>query len=81
MIFKKIELIKRFLLKCFRIKDLGELKYFVGIEFSRYIFTSQIKYAIDILQYSGILEAKHEKFPMEQNLKLTSTDGIVLNDP
>jgi len=42
---------------------------------------SQRKYAIDILQDSGILGARPEKFPMEQNLKLTSTDGIVLNDP
>jgi len=81
---QEIERIKRFLLKRFRIKDLGELKYFLGIEFSRSkkgIFMSQRKYAIDILQDSGILGARPEKFPMEQNLKLTSTDGIVLNDP
>ncbi|WMV38941.1 hypothetical protein MTR67_032326, partial [Solanum verrucosum] len=81
---QEIERIKRFLLKCFRIKDLGELKYFLGIEFSRskkVISMSQRKYAIEILQDSGILGAKPEKFPMEQNLKLASTDGIILNDP
>ncbi|XP_015169176.1 uncharacterized mitochondrial protein AtMg00240-like [Solanum tuberosum] len=42
---------------------------------------SQRKYAIEILQDSGILGVRPEKFPTEQNLKLASTDGIILNDP
>ncbi|CAL8167398.1 unnamed protein product [Prunus armeniaca] len=42
---------------------------------------SQRKYALDILQDSGLLGARPDKFPMEQNLKLTPTNGELLNDP
>ncbi|XP_034223842.1 uncharacterized mitochondrial protein AtMg00810-like [Prunus dulcis] len=79
-----MEHLKTFLLKRFRIKDLGDLKYFLGIEFSRSkkgIFMSQRKYALDILQDSGLLGACLDNFPMEQNLKLTPTDGALLHDP
>jgi len=81
---QEMECLKKFLLKRFRIKDLGDLKYFLGIEFSRSkkgIFMSQRKYALDILQDSGLLAARPDKFPMEQNLKLTPTDGKLLDDP
>ncbi|KAK3006201.1 hypothetical protein RJ639_017740 [Escallonia herrerae] len=81
---QEIERLKKFLLKRFRIKDLGDLKYFLGIKFSRSkkgIFMSQRKYALDILQDSGLLGVRPDKFPMEQNLKLTPTDGILLSDP
>ncbi|KAK3043429.1 hypothetical protein RJ639_002008 [Escallonia herrerae] len=81
---QEIERLKKFLLKRFRIKDLGDLKYFLGIEFSRSkkgIFMSQRKYALDILQDSGLLGVRPDKFPMEQNLKLTPTYGILLSDP
>lgn len=64
-----------FLFKCFRIKDL---------EFSHSkngIFMPQRKYALDILQESRLLDAHSNNFPMEQNLKLTSIDGMLLNDP
>ncbi|KAK3030681.1 hypothetical protein RJ639_035885 [Escallonia herrerae] len=81
---QEIERLKKFLLKRFRIKDLGDLKYFLGIEFSRSkkgIFMSQRKYALNILQDLGLLGVRPDKFPMEQNLKLTPTDGILLSDP
>ncbi|XP_020415554.1 uncharacterized protein LOC109948060 [Prunus persica] len=81
---QEMEGLKAFLLKRLCIKDLGDLKYFLGIEFSRSkkgIFMSQRKYAPDILQDSGLSGARPEKFPMEQNLKLTPTDGALLNDP
>ncbi|CAL8152842.1 unnamed protein product [Prunus armeniaca] len=78
-----MERLKMFLLKRFRIKDLGDLKYFLGIEFShskKDIFMSQRKYALDILQDLGLLGTCPSKFPMKQNLKLTPTDGALLND-
>ena len=37
-------------------------------------------YALDVLEDLGLLGAHLDSFPMEQNLKLTLTDGLVLND-
>ena len=70
----EIQCVKDCLLQQFRIKDLGDLKYFLGIEFSRSkagIYMSQRKYAFDILQDTGLTGARPDKFPMEQYLKLT----------
>jgi Reverse transcriptase (RNA-dependent DNA polymerase)/Integrase core domain len=76
--------VKNFIRSQFRIKDLGKLKYFLGIEVARSrkgIFLSQRKYALEILNETGLLGAKPTDFPMEQNLKLNSEDGRVLADP
>lgn len=77
-----IAALKQFLHSHFRIKDLGDLKYFLGIEVSRSrkgIFISQRKYALEILRDSGLLGAKPVSFPMEQNMKL-SDSGELLKD-
>jgi len=42
---------------------------------------SQRKYALDILQDTGLTGARPDKFPMEQNLKLTPDRGELLKDP
>ena len=42
---------------------------------------SHRKYALDILQDTGLTGARSEKIPMEQNLKLSLTEGEKLNDP
>ena len=79
----EIQRVKDCLLQQFRIKDLGDLKYFLGIEFSRSkvgIYMSQRKYALDILQDTGLTGARPDKFPMEQYLKLTPDDGELLKD-
>jgi len=76
--------LKACLLKCFRIKDLGDLRYFLGIEFSRSkegIYMTQWKYALDILQNVGLTGARPNSFPMEQNLKLLTDDGDLLKEP
>lgn len=81
---QEIMALKQFLLKKFLIKDLGKLGYFLGIEFShskKGIFMSQRKYALDILEDSGHTGSRPESFPMEQNVKLTLTDGEKLHDP
>ncbi|BBG93322.1 wall-associated kinase 2 [Prunus dulcis] len=70
---QEMERLKKFLIQRFRIKDLGDLKYFLVIEFS-----CSKK---DSLQDSGLKGARLDKFPMEQNLKLTPIDGALLNDP
>ncbi|XP_019098309.1 PREDICTED: uncharacterized protein LOC109131599, partial [Camelina sativa] len=53
----------------FDIKDLGELKYFLGIEISRSpegLFLSQRKYALDLLRETGKLGAKPAPTPLEE---------------
>jgi len=42
---------------------------------------SQRKYALDILQDMRLTDARSDKFPMEQNLKLTPDGGELLKDP
>ena len=57
----------------FKMKDLSELKYFLGIEVSRSkkgIFLSQRKYALDLLNEIGMTTCSPTNTPMEENLKL-----------
>ena len=54
-------------------KDLGHLKYFLGIEVSRYdkgVFLSQRKYALDLLQETGLSACQPAHTPVEEGLKL-----------
>ena len=54
-------------------KDLGHLKYFLGIEVSRSdkrIFLSQRKYALDLLQETGMSTCQPADTPVEEGLKL-----------
>ncbi|CAL9023297.1 unnamed protein product, partial [Prunus brigantina] len=79
-----IQQLKDFLHHQFRLKDLGLLKYFLGIEVARSkegISISQRKYILDILDDVGLLGACPVDFPMEQDLKLQSTEGELLKDP
>ncbi|KAH9685044.1 protein kinase domain-containing protein [Citrus sinensis] len=79
-----ITALKMFLQAQFHIKDLGTLKYFLGIEVARSkqgIFLNQRKYALDILQDSGQLGTRPCSFPMEQNLKLSNDQGTLCQNP
>lgn len=54
-------------------KDLGSLKYFVGIEVSQFksgIFMSQIKYTINFLHEIDMSSCRPIATPMEEGLKL-----------
>ena len=76
--------IKVFLSQSFSLKNLGPLRYFLGIEVSRSkqgIFLCQRKYTLDILRDSGMLGARPSSFPMEQHLNLLPSDGEPLTDP
>ncbi|KAK3037852.1 hypothetical protein RJ639_031893 [Escallonia herrerae] len=74
---------KKYLNDCFKLKDLGPLKYFLGIEAARGprgLFLSQRKYALDILSESGLSASKPAAFPMEQNHGLALAGGPLLSD-
>uniref|UniRef100_A0A3Q7J8J8 Reverse transcriptase Ty1/copia-type domain-containing protein n=1 Tax=Solanum lycopersicum TaxID=4081 RepID=A0A3Q7J8J8_SOLLC len=72
-----IEETKHVLHSYFKIKDLGELKYFLGIEFLRSnkgIVMNQRKYALEMISEVGLAAAKPVMTPLECNMKLTSVE-------
>jgi hypothetical protein len=69
---EEIQRIKEQPHKEFSIKDLGNAKYFLGIELaiiSKGINLIQIKYAMDILKDAGLMDAKHCNTPIDNKLK------------
>ncbi|RVW75469.1 Retrovirus-related Pol polyprotein from transposon RE1 [Vitis vinifera] len=65
-------------------KDLGKLKYFLGIEIAQSssgVVLSQRKYALDILEETGMLDCKPVDTPMDPNVKLVPGQGEPLGDP
>lgn len=68
-----IQEIKTYLKTMFDIKDLGELKYFLGIEVRwslKGLFLSQRKYTLDLLTETGKLGEKPAKTPLEDGYKV-----------
>lgn len=78
---------KHLLHQQFRIKDLGNLTYFLGIEVARSkpgIDLNQRKYVLDLLKDSGLTGARIADHPMGnkiENLMINETDGELLPDP
>ena len=69
-----ISSLKSFLHSQFHTKDLGMLKYFLGVKVmrsKRRIFLSQGKYALDLLSETVKLVAKPCHSPIAQRLHLT----------
>nr|KYP62702.1 Copia protein [Cajanus cajan] len=62
----------------FEMKDLGKLKYFLGIEVAyskNGIFISQRKYVLDLLKETGKLGCRTSMVPIEQNHRIGSEEN------
>ena len=73
-----IEKVKQHLSNEFEVKDLGQMRYFLGIEVSRSsrgIYLSQRKYVLDLLAETRMLESKPVAPPIEPNLRITANSG------
>ncbi|RVW27193.1 Retrovirus-related Pol polyprotein from transposon RE1 [Vitis vinifera] len=79
----ELEKLKRKLAEEFEIKDLGTLKYFLGMGFSRSkegIFVNQRKYVLDLLDETGMLGCKSAETPIEPNVKPQPTKAKNMKD-
>ena len=80
---EEIQNLKENLFKEFEVKDLGALKYFLGIEVLRSkhgIFLRQKKYVLDMLVETGLLDYKPAETPMIPNHGLKIVDGAKPTD-
>ncbi|RVW87882.1 Retrovirus-related Pol polyprotein from transposon RE1 [Vitis vinifera] len=69
----KNQKLKKYLSEEFEVKDLGNLKYFLGMEVARSrkgIVVSQRKYILDLLKETGMLGCKPIDTPMDSQKKL-----------
>ena len=66
---------KQYLHSKFKVKDLGPLTYFLGIEIMRSkhgALLNQRKYALEVISDAGLSGSKLASTPLEANIKLTS---------
>lgn len=71
------------MVKEFGIKDLGDLKYFLGMEFARSkegIIVNQRKYVLDLLNETSMLGCKSAETPIEPNVKLQPAQAKHVGD-
>ena len=79
-----IQRLKQHFFSHFQTKDIGKLKYFLGIEIAQSKFgvvMNQRKYALKILEETGMLDCKPVDTPMDLNVKLLPRQGEPLRDP
>jgi hypothetical protein len=81
---EEIKSVKLFLDQQFKIKDLGQLRFFLGLEIARSssgIFLNQRKYTLELLEDTGFLGSKPAVVPFDPHTKLSTTDGVPFDDP
>jgi len=79
-----ISQVKQHLCQHFQTKDLGKIRYFLGIKVAQSntgIVISQRKYALDILEEIGLMNSKSVDTLMDPNVKLLPNQGEPLADP
>ncbi|KAK2968930.1 hypothetical protein RJ640_013461 [Escallonia rubra] len=78
----EMERLKQCLASEFEIKDLGSLKFFLGMEIARSrkgIAVSQRKYVLDLLKETGMSGCRPVETPIDPNQKLGDTKGDPIN--
>lgn len=69
------------------VKDLGEMKYYLGLEVTRSkegIFISQRKFVSDLLKFVDMINAKLLTIPLDQHTKLYDnalSGELIISDP
>ncbi|CAH9069280.1 unnamed protein product [Cuscuta europaea] len=79
-----IQNLKLYLSQQFQTKDLGRLRYFLGIEVAQSktgIAISQRKYALDILKETGMTDCKPIDTPIDPNVRLFPDQGEPISNP
>ncbi|KAL0409675.1 UNVERIFIED_CONTAM: Retrovirus-related Pol polyprotein from transposon RE1 [Sesamum radiatum] len=79
-----IDTVKDYLHNLFTIKDMGDARYFLGLEIARSstgIYVAQTKYVLDIVSDAGLSRAKSASTPLPLGLKLTADCGALLVNP
>ena len=79
-----IQELKNFLSQQFEMKDLGHLRYFLGLEITHStdgLYIIQAKYASELLSRAGLTDSKTVDTPVELNAHLTPSGGKPLSNP
>ena len=79
-----IQRLKQHLFNHFQTKDMGKLKYFMEIEIVQSksdVVMNQRKYALEILEETGMLDCKHVDTSIDPNVELVPRRGEPLRDP
>ncbi|KAE8716080.1 Detected protein of unknown function [Hibiscus syriacus] len=74
--------LKKLLNKEFETKDLGKLRYFLGMEVTKSkegLVINQRKYVLDLLKETGFLGCKPNDTPMEASLKFNKEDESLVD--
>jgi len=80
---QEITFVKSQLDHLFKIKDLGQLKFFLGLEVAssrKGIFLNQRKYTLELLDVAGLLEFKPFNSLMDPQIKLHPKESPLLED-
>ncbi|KAL0448171.1 UNVERIFIED_CONTAM: Retrovirus-related Pol polyprotein from transposon RE2 [Sesamum latifolium] len=79
-----IQAVKDYLHALFTIKDLGDARYFLGLEIARNpsgTYLAQTKYILDIVKDTKLQHSKSVSTPFPQGLKLSTDCGAKLEHP